>query len=375
MRTARALCLLTAWLLIPAYSPGAEPGEEPLAEGWRKVLAIPDPRLGAGDRYTIWVEGGWLQARRETASGETDWHIVLARAIDPKPPVIAAPEKSQRFDLTYRDGRYFIREYGAIIRSLREPKGSGGPWPGVPFEAKDSTYRVGTTLPPMVQMWVHRGWYAAACCPAQGRLDCLLRLFPATTRTGKEDDKAFRYVATKYTGTPLSRVGSGEIFVMDDGELLVGIRALEGLLSAGPGEGDPAPPFEVRSLDRKTLKLVDYRGKYVLLDFWATWCIPCLEEMPRLKELHEEFGKDGRLVVIGLSLDEDAEAARKLVAEKKLPWTQAVLGEASESPVAKDYSIQVLPTTILIGPDGRIIAQGMRGSQIRTTVENAIGRR
>ena len=122
------------------------------------------------------------------------------------------------------------------------------------------------------------------------------------------------------------------------------------------------------------MKLEDYRGKYVLLDYWATWCTPCIAEMPDLKEVYETFGKDGRLVMIGLSLDEEAHAPKKFVAERGIPWVQVSLGAGSESSAAKNYGVQTIPATFLIGPDGKIIATGMRGKQIKEIVAKALSK-
>jgi thiol-disulfide isomerase/thioredoxin len=77
--------------------------------------------------------------------------------------------------------------------------------------------------------------------------------------------------------------------------------------------GDAAPDFQTVTLDGKPLRLADYRGKTVLLDFWATWCGPCRGETPHLKRVREAFRGDDRLAIIGLSLDDEAAAPREYV--------------------------------------------------------------
>ncbi len=76
------------------------------------------------------------------------------------------------------------------------------------------------------------------------------------------------------------------------------------------GIGDQAPDFEIRTLSGETVRLADYRGKYVLLDFWATWCTPCLKEIPNLKAVYDKFGSSERFAMISLSLDSDAALAK-----------------------------------------------------------------
>ena len=137
--------------------------------------------------------------------------------------------------------------------------------------------------------------------------------------------------------------------------------------------GDPAPDFEVQTLDGQTLKLAALRGKYVLLDFWATWCGPCVAEVPNLVETYAAFGHDARFRMISLSLDTDQDAPRKFAKEKKTAWIQGFLGDWSQDNVTKAYGVDGIPEMFLVGPDGRIVARGMRGVAIKQAVERALG--
>jgi thiol-disulfide isomerase/thioredoxin len=139
--------------------------------------------------------------------------------------------------------------------------------------------------------------------------------------------------------------------------------------------GQLAPSLVGVTLDGKPLVLADYRGKYVLLDFWATWCGPCLEEMPLLKDLHDAFGKDGRFTMIGLSLDESTEAPKAYVAKNGLAWTQAFLGRGGTSPATADFGVEGIPSIWLIGPDGRVVAKDLRGESIKAVVAAVLGRK
>jgi RNA polymerase sigma factor (sigma-70 family) len=86
--------------------------------------------------------------------------------------------------------------------------------------------------------------------------------------------------------------------------------------------GDDAPDLEARTMDNRDFRLADFRGKFVLLDFWASWCAPCLGEIPNLKAVHEAFGADTRFEVISVSVDEDSDAARLVIEAQKLAWRQ-----------------------------------------------------
>ncbi|MFZ2146994.1 MAG: redoxin domain-containing protein [Sedimentisphaerales bacterium] len=140
-----------------------------------------------------------------------------------------------------------------------------------------------------------------------------------------------------------------------------------------PEVGDPAPLFEAESFDGKTIRLDDFRGKVVLLDFWATWCRPCVDEMPKIQDIHNTFAADERFIMIGMSLDWELDKAKKFIEEKGLNWPQVCLGDMSKSIVVKQYEIGGIPSTILIGPDGKITAKNLVAEQLKLAIAKALG--
>lgn len=125
------------------------------------------------------------------------------------------------------------------------------------------------------------------------------------------------------------------------------------VIGAGRGlrVGDPAPEVALRALDGETVRLSDYAGRPVLVNFWASWCPPCRAEMPRFEEAHAA----GRVVVLGVNtLDADDEAEARAAA-RDLGVTFPVLFD-EQGDAQRAYSVRGLPTTFLVGPDGRILA-------------------
>ncbi len=137
-------------------------------------------------------------------------------------------------------------------------------------------------------------------------------------------------------------------------------------------DGDPAPFFKVKTLDGKTVTLQDYRGKVVLLVFWATWCSPCIAELPTLKTIHADLAEDDRFEMISLSLDGSIDPVRHLVHQHQLDWVQVHLGNWSQTELPSQYAVSYLPAVFIIGPDGKIISQKVDESQIREQIDKAL---
>jgi len=93
-----------------------------------------------------------------------------------------------------------------------------------------------------------------------------------------------------------------------------------------------------------------------LLDFWATWCGPCVAKLDEVEHLRKQFETDDRLVVVGINLDSDTESARKFLKAKPLAWQHALLGDWSSTDVPRRFAISTVPAYVLIDPNGRILA-------------------
>lgn len=139
--------------------------------------------------------------------------------------------------------------------------------------------------------------------------------------------------------------------------------------------GDTAPDFQIKGLHGESIRLSDFRGRYLLLDFWATWCGPCRELIPHLAKAHERYKDHSRFAMLSASVDKSRDNAEKFVEMYGLEWRQAWLGETTPGGVADQYHATSIPTVVLIGPDGIILATDgyLRGEYLAKTLERIVG--
>lgn len=114
---------------------------------------------------------------------------------------------------------------------------------------------------------------------------------------------------------------------------------------------EPAPPFNFTTIDGKKIDLKKVKGKYVLLDFWATWCAPCMAEMPFIKEIRKNYSAD-KLVIIGISKDSDLKKLKAGVKKNSMTWPQFY---DQNNNMSKLYEVDAIPALVLIDREGKII--------------------
>jgi peroxiredoxin len=127
--------------------------------------------------------------------------------------------------------------------------------------------------------------------------------------------------------------------------------------------GYAAPDFTITSINGKPVKLSDYKGKYVMLDFWASWCAPCRQENPNVVRLYDQYKGKG-LNILGISLDEDKADWQKAISEDKLTWQHASDLKKFEGPTERLYHIEAIPSNFIIDPQGNIIAKNITGKNL-----------
>jgi thiol-disulfide isomerase/thioredoxin len=148
---------------------------------------------------------------------------------------------------------------------------------------------------------------------------------------------------------------------------------------AWPGAASPQDPekisrVEFQTIDGDRLGPDQLRGRVVLLDFWATWCAPCLAELPRLKKLYASYSRD-QLAIIGISLDTlERRTFRSWLSRNGIHWPQVQDGRGYNGTLARTFDVQQLPVTVLLDRDGRVAHRDLRGTRLEAAIRELVPR-
>lgn len=172
-----------------------------------------------------------------------------------------------------------------------------------------------------------------------------------------------------------------ELFTFQPAKNSVAVTAVKELYPTTPqitvspavGIGAMPPGLNTADIDGRRVSLSDYKGKVVLLDFWSTWCAPCVREIPSLVATYNKFSKQG-LEVIGFALDVDKETKklREFCRDHKMPWRQVLDLEGKITNNGFVPEFKGIPYTVLLGKDGRVAAVGLRGPELEAAIQRAL---
>lgn len=135
--------------------------------------------------------------------------------------------------------------------------------------------------------------------------------------------------------------------------------------------GEPVKDFTQSDVNGQPVKFSDYKGKYLFIDFWASWCGPCRAENPNVLKAYNTF-KDKRFDVVGISLDDNGSKWKEAIQKDGMPWAQLSDLKGYKNEIADYYGIQAIPYSFLLDTNGVIIAKGLRGTQLHTKLSEIL---
>jgi len=145
-------------------------------------------------------------------------------------------------------------------------------------------------------------------------------------------------------------------------------------LQAALANGSKFPDFSEKDTAGKPLSIANYKGKVVLLDFWATWCGPCVQELPNVIKAYDAYHKKG-FEIIGISLDKDRQKLASFTKQKSMVWPQYFDGLGWQNKLAVKYGVSSIPATYLLDGEGTIIGKDLRGEDLEQAVAKALARK
>lgn len=188
-------------------------------------------------------------------------------------------------------------------------------------------------------------------------LTTLVRVFKRNPET---HEKALKYAQE------LVNINESEWYVD------MGLGAIYELESLGIGQ--KAPEFTASTYQGEQFNLTDHAGKYIILDFWATWCGPCMPEVPVIKSLRESYAEED-LTVVSIALEKNSEKFDNFLTENGMTWPQIIQEKRWEDEIPTLYNVGGIPQKYIIGPHGDIVAKNLRGEKLVAKMDTLINRK
>jgi thiol-disulfide isomerase/thioredoxin len=184
----------------------------------------------------------------------------------------------------------------------------------------------------------------------------------------KDTDKGAALVRQIKVDYPATRIGTNVDRILDG----IAKEAASEKIQASLAIGSVCPDFAETDLEGKPLSIASRKGKVVLLDFWATWCGPCRQELPNVIATYQKHHSEG-FEIIGVSLDSERDKLDSfLKQEDGMTWPQYYDGQQWNNKLAVQYGVEAIPFALLIGPDGKIIGKDLRGDDLEAAVAKAV---
>jgi thiol-disulfide isomerase/thioredoxin len=168
--------------------------------------------------------------------------------------------------------------------------------------------------------------------------------------------EVFQEIETKYPKTEI-----GEKI----GEVIASVKqqAEAQRVNAALVPGKQFPPFEVKDINGNPLSIASSKGKVILIDFWATWCGPCVAKLPKLVAIYDKYHNKG-FDIIGISLDREKAAMTSFIKRRKMTWPQYFDGKMWDNKLARQYGISAIPAAFLVDSSGKILARDVTADEL-----------
>jgi peroxiredoxin len=212
---------------------------------------------------------------------------------------------------------------------------------------------------------------AAAELPARGGKPAIERIW--LTHQTHQPDRIVVSWEGPVEGAAVVEFGNDTALAQRVDGLLEGIarQAESRKIQKSLSPGNPFPEFSVKDIEGNPLGLAALKGKVVLIDFWATWCGPCVAELPHVLKAYEKHHAQG-FEIIGISLDKEKAQLTSFLTREKMTWPQHLDGEDPKASLAAKYGVETIPSTFLLDREGKIIERDLRGEALETAVAKAV---